>query len=136
MPSLYEIRAAIKSRLETIPGLRTHGSVPDALHPPCAYVGLLESVEFDVVMGRGADRWLIPVRVLVAKATDRAAQAKLDGYLAGSGASSLKAAIEANGGNLGGTAHTCRVVSIRDYGVTEHAGTPYLGAEMLVEIIA
>lgn len=136
MPSLYDIRAALRARLATVEGLRTYGSVPESVNPPMAYVGLLESVEFDTAFARGADRWLIPVRVLVAKATDRAAQAKLDSYLAGSGAASLKAAIEGDGANLGGNAHTVRVTGVRDYGVIEHGGVNYLGAELLVDIIA
>lgn len=135
MPSLYEIRAELKTRLATIAGLRTFGFVPDQLPVPAAFVGALESVDFDTTMQRGCDRWLIPVRVGVSRATDRAAQAALDTYLAGSGERSIKAALEGDA-TLGGTAYTVRVQSAAKYGVFEHAGAQYLGAEWLVEVIA
>lgn len=135
MPSLYEIRAGLKARLATIAGLRAFGFVPDQLPVPAAFVGPPDSVEFDLAFARGADRWLIPVRVAVSRATDRRAQAALDAYLAGSGPSSIKAAIEADP-TLGITAQTCRVQAVRGYGVFEHGGGQYLGAEFVVEVIA
>ena len=135
MASLYEIRAQLKARLATIDGLRAFGFVPDSLPVPAAFVGAPEEVQFDVTMARGCDRWLIPVRVAVSRATDRHAQEDLDDYLAGSGPRSIKAAIEGDF-TLGSVAHSVRVKTARGYGVFTHAGIQYLGAEWLVDVIA
>lgn len=135
MASLYEIRAALKRRLSTVTGLRVHAIIPDSIHPPAAFVCMPERVEFDLTFQRGCDHWSIPLRIAVSRATDRGAQAALDAYLAGAGASSLKAALE---GSTDGAdfIDTLRVREMRAYGVFEVGGVPYLGAELLLDIIA
>lgn len=135
MASLYEIRAGIRRRASAVSGLRVHGSVPDRLNPPAAFVGAPDRVDFDLAFQRASDRWTIPLRIAVSRATDRAAQAALDAYLAGSGAASLKAALEDPEGD-GDVIDTLRVTEVRAYGVFEHAGVQYLGAELVLDIIA
>ena len=39
-------------------------------------------------------------------------------------------------GTLAGVAHTSRVIEVRDIGVYEVGGIAYLGADILVEVIA
>lgn len=134
MGSLSTIRDGLKTRLLTITGLRAYDTIPDDINIPCAVVGSPESVEFDSVYARGADKYTIPVRVYATLASERAGQDKLDGYLAGAGSGSIKAAIEGDV-TLGGAAHTTRVTRASGYGVYEVAGVSYLGVEFSVEVI-
>lgn len=135
MANLKDIRDGLETRLATIAGLRAHDTIPDQINVPCAIVGAPETIQYDHTMGRGTDRYTIPVRVYAGRASERAGQDKIDGYLAGSGANSIKAAIEADR-TLGGVAHSTRVTEARGYGTYPIAGVEYLGVEFVVDIIA
>lgn len=128
---LGAVMDAIGVRLATISGLRVLDYPPDNANPPQAIVSLPEMVEYDYVMGRGADRVVIPIMVLVAKVSDRAARDAIGPYVSGSGAQSVKAAVD---GDLGGTAHTARVTGAQIQVVTI-ASIEYLGASFDVEVI-
>lgn len=134
MGSISSIRDGLQARLLTVSGLRAHDTIPDDISVPTAVVGAPESIDFDTTYGRGADRYTIPIRVYASLASERAGQDKLDGYLAGSGATSIKAAIEGDV-TLGGAAHTTRVTQAKDYGIYEIAGVQYLGVVFLCEVI-
>ena len=127
---LGAVMDAIGVRLATISGLRVADYPSDIANPPQAIVSLPETVEYDVVMGRGADRVVIPVLVLVGKVSDRAARDAIGLYVSGSGASSVKAAVD---GDLGGTAHTARVTGAR-ISVVTIAAVDYLGASFDIEV--
>lgn len=120
----------IGTRLGTIVGLRVFDFPPDNVHPPTAVVGMPETMEFDSTMARGADRTVIPVAILVGKVSDRASRDELAAYVSGTGAKSVKAAVD---GNLGGAAQTARVTTARIEVVTV-AGVDYLGARFDVEV--
>lgn len=104
-----QVRDGIKTRLATIAGLRVHDTIPDSVAPPAAVVGLLE-LTFDLSMQRGLDAAAVEVLVIVGRMSERAAQDRLDAYLAGSGSTSVKTAIEADQ-TLGGACQTCTVQS-------------------------
>jgi len=72
---------------------RTFAYPPDVIHPPAAVVGYPEIV-YDSTYGRGMDRLEVPVVVMVGKVSDRASRDALEGYLAGAGPTSIKAAVE------------------------------------------
>jgi hypothetical protein len=82
--------------LETIDGLRVFPYVSERVMPPAAVVKWPDSLIYDETMGRGGDRIEIPVVVLVGQADARTARDRLAQYLDGSGAASVKAAIEAH----------------------------------------
>jgi hypothetical protein len=63
---------------------------------------------FDIDNARGLDQATVDIYVIVQRLSDRAGQDKLDAYLAGSGSSSIKTAIEGDR-TLGGTVDTLRV---------------------------
>lgn len=132
--SLASVRDGIKTRLETITGLRAHDTVPDVINIPCAIVGYPERIEYDAAFGRGRDRMIVPVRVYATRANDRTGQDKLDGYLAGTGAGSVKSAIEGDV-TLGGASSSCRVTEARGYGAYMIGQVDYLGVEFLLDII-
>lgn len=127
---LGAVMDAIGVRLATITGLRVADYPADTANPPQAIVSLPETVEYDSVMARGADRVVIPITVLVGKVSDRAARDAVGRYVSGSGADSIKAAVD---GDLGGTAHTARVTGARINVVTIGA-VDYLGASFDVEV--
>lgn len=132
MGSLADIRTGLKNRLDTISGLNAHATAPGMVVVPAAFP-LPGTIEFDETMNRGVDSYTFTVRVLVGRAVDKVAQEKLDPYLAGSGTSSIKAAIEGDG-TLAGAADWTRVTRVSRYGDIDHAGEGYLGADFTVEV--
>lgn len=121
------------ARLATISGLRVKDYLADAVAPPTAVVAI-EAIAYDATMARGLDGGTFLVHVLVAKASDRAARDNLDGYLASSGAKSVKAAIEADP-TLGAAAQSTRVQSAA-VSVMTVAAIDYLAATFTVDVIA
>lgn len=130
---LGAVMDAIGARLVGVTGLRVYDYAADAASPPAAIVALPEMVEYDAVAARGADRVLIPVTVLVGRVSDRAARDQLAQYVSGTGATSVKAAIEGGTGDLGGVAHTVRVTEAR-IDVVTIGQVDYLGASFDVEV--
>lgn len=135
MADLAAIIDGLTDNLGTIDKLRVQPEVLDTVPIPCAIVGPPTSVTYDEVMARGADLYTFTVRVLVARASERAAQRALFGYTAGTGAKSIKAAIESDK-TLGGAADTVRVISAGNLGVYGYGDADYMGAEFTVEVIA
>lgn len=134
MASLASIRDGLKTNLATISGLRAHDTIPDQINPPAAIIGPPETIEWHKTFGSAKARWVMPVRVYVGRASERAAQDKLDAYLAGSGSSSVKTAIESDT-TLSGAADYTVCLSARGYGVYRVGDIDYLGAEWLVEVV-
>lgn len=130
---LNAVMDALGTRLGTIAGLRVADYAADVANPPQAIVSLPEMVEYDTVAGHGADRVVIPVTVLVGRISDRAARDLLAQYISGTGAMSVKLAVEGGTGDLGGVAHTVRVTESRVDVVTIQA-VEYLGASFDVEV--
>ncbi len=129
------LREALAEALIAVPGLRVTSVVPGAPNPPIAVVGQWVA-EYDQTLNRGFDRYRFTVRLLVAPSTDRAAQEHLDSYLASSGSSSVKAALEADQ-TLGGVASTVRVVRVGPVPqVFDLGAQSYLGADVEVEVLA
>ena len=102
-----QVRDGLKTRLETITGLRAYDLIPDTVTPPAAVVGQLDFT-FDIDNARGLDQAQVDVLVIVQRFSERSGQNLLDLYLSGSGASSIKAAIEGDR-TLGGVVNTLRV---------------------------
>ncbi|WP_240800708.1 hypothetical protein [Streptomyces sp. ICN441] len=119
--------------------LTCSGYVPDAVTAPHFFCGEY-TVEFDKGMRRSYDDVELTCRVLVGKGDDVAAQRILDALLAGSGPSSLKAAIEAARGApgeaaLGGACDDLHIKRIQGYRWYDHAGASYVGADLVIRII-
>ena len=138
MGDVSAVRAALATQLATITGLRSTAFMPDKVSVPQAVVGDVD-ITFDKTMGRGHDQLDIKIRVYASRASDRAGQLTLDGYLKGSGATSIKAALEAGRGApgspaLGGAAEDLIVTGVSGYGVYTVADVQYLGAEFAVTV--
>lgn len=130
---LNTVMDAIGARLVGVAGLRVYDYMADAAAPPAAIVSLPRLVEYDAVAGRGADRIVVPITVLVGRVSDRAARDALSQYIAGTGASSIKTAVEGSDPTLGGIVQTVRVTEATVDVVTIQA-IDYLGASFDVEV--
>jgi hypothetical protein len=104
-----QVREGLKANLEAIKGMRVYDLIPSVPVAPAAVVGQLDFT-FDLNNARGLDQANLDVIVLVQRFTERTGQNDLDKYLAGSGAYSIKAAIESDL-TLGGACNTLRVTS-------------------------
>jgi hypothetical protein len=135
MASLSSIRSGIATNLGNISSLTVFGFVPDSIEPPTAVVGVVDNIEYDTSMSRGADTYSIPVFLYVSRVDAQDAQDTLDAFLASSGSSSVKTQIESDV-TLGGVANSARVIEADNYGVYTINNIDYLGCEFTVEVIA
>lgn len=130
--SLAEIRAGLATNLATIRGLRVAPEIPDNPSPPVAII-MLQSVNYDLSMHRGATTYNFQVTVLVGRVAEREAQRRLDAYIS-PGASSIKEAIESDR-TLNGSAFDCRVTDMSDISTVVLEQT-YLSATFSVQVLA
>jgi hypothetical protein len=102
--TVVQIADGLKTRLATISGLRTFNYQPEQLNPPVAYP-VLNAINYHRAFAGGdvVTDWSIVV--IVGRYTDSRAFAALDLYLSYDGATSVRAAIEADP-TLGGVAKT------------------------------
>lgn len=138
MAAVTAIRDGLRTRLRTISGLRVPDRPAAEISPPSALV-TGPAISYDSTMARGSDDFVFTIMLLVSKAWDRAAEDKLDGFLVGSGASSIKAKLEEAPADLGVAAiDFVRVVSVAPPAVFEFGenGIDYFGCEFTVNVTA
>lgn len=105
MPAtVSQVMTGLKNRLATISGLRAFAFQPDYINPPTAFPTLNE-VSYHGAMGGGDVVFDGLIQVIVGGVSDRTTQGLLDGFASYSGASSIRAALEADK-TLGGVAQT------------------------------
>lgn len=119
-----QVLAGLKTRLATISGLRTFQFQPSQLNPPVAYP-VINSVNYHRAMGGGLVVFDCTVYVIVGRYTDDRANADLDGYLAYSGAKSIRAALEGDE-TLGGVAQSLTVNSSTDISSIQQSDAEFL----------
>jgi hypothetical protein len=124
----------LANKAATITGLRCFDFTPDSIPEPCFYVHDVD-IDYDVAFSGGMDQFIVKCRLLVSHADDRAGQKSLKDYLRAAGPKSVKAALEASPRTLGGACDDLNVQSASGYGLYEHAGTHYYGAEFTVLVI-
>lgn len=89
-----EIGASVRS-VQGLEG-RTFAYPPPTVPGVAGIVSYPDRIDYDQTYGRGMDRIAdLPVLIVVGQATDRGARDRVAQYAAGSGALSVKAAIEA-----------------------------------------
>jgi hypothetical protein len=130
MATVQEIREGIKVRLDTIVGLRAHAGMPANVNAPAAVVSR-RSTAFD--SSTDSDDLTFAVTVMVEHPEDPGSQVKLDAYLAGEGASSIRLAIDGDP-TLGGVVDFATAVSVGRDRIVEWAGIKYLAADVVVEV--
>ena len=130
------VRDNLKTAIQTITGLRVMDYVPDSTNVPTnnafAVVGQL-SLNYDYTLNRGFDFATCNIIVMVGRMSERNGQERLDGLLASSGSTSIKAAVEADK-TLSGAVQTLRVVSASPGTITS-ANIDYLSYQYSVELI-
>jgi len=134
MAELSQIRAAMGTALAAVPNLRVRPLIPAMVTPPMAVVQP-QQIEYDLNARRGVNRFTFTVTVFVVKADDRSAQLRVDPFVSPTGATSVKAALEADR-TLNGVVDTLRVVSVSNYSSTDANDVLYLAVDFEVEVYA
>ena len=135
MATLTQIRQGIGTNVSNnITSISVYNYTPDRSEPPLLIVGVLDNLEYDTTMQRGADTYVIPCRLLIANVDAQLAQETLDGFIASSGADSVKQAIESDV-TLSGVVSSVRVTEARDYGSYTMNNTDLIGVDFMVEVV-
>lgn len=131
MATVAQIRAGLKTRLDTISDLENNATPPGQINPPATVITRGET-RYDVTFD-GDDDHTMAVRVFVQFADNATAQQQLDSYLDAAGATSIPAAIHGDT-TLGGIVDYVRCVSATENGLVPYAGIDYLSGTVLVEV--
>lgn len=140
MATLTEIREGLAANLEAIGGCQVSAYMAEAPLTPGLYVIGPDAIDYDLAMHRGLDHWTIVIQGFTGPSSDRGKQMILDEWLAPSGSSSVKAAVESDqtlGGALTGViggVRVARVEAYRDYQLTN--GTVLFGAAWFVDVFS
>ena len=110
---MAEIRQGLVDNLSAISGVQWSPYLLASPTPPSGHV-IPSEIAYDRAMHRGMDEVTMTVQAFVALGLDQAAQMKLDELLAPSGATSVKAAIEADR-TLGGKVQDAWVSAVTGY---------------------
>lgn len=124
----------LRAALDTIPGLRVFELGASKISAPAGLVLPPERIQFGTTYGAGCDRypdvWLM---VLVDDPTNWRSYTELAPYCAGSGPTSVRAAVE----GYPYTACDPQTVKVTEgeFDVVKYAGIPYLAAIFHVDLI-
>ena len=133
--TISSLRGGAQTQLDTIAALRTiYDYVPDtAPATPSAIVGNV-TLDWDDANARGLDRATFSVYVVVSRMSERSGADTLDALLAGSGAGSVKTALEAGSptGTLNGSCSTMRVTTASPISISM-GGVEFFAYEYEVE---
>lgn len=106
---------AVNTRLDTIAGLRVFDHPVGQLPVPATVTSVATGRFLTYDTSTGSHDLMLQVRLFVTAASDRAGHTALNAYLANTGASSVKTAIEADQ-TLGGTTHFVAVTAVSGFG--------------------
>lgn len=134
MATLSEITDGIKTTLGSVSGLRVYDNVPDmGLNFPAAFV-VPTSIEFDLAMQRGTDKYVFDLMIAVQRSDSRTGQDKLHTYITGSGSNSIREAIF-NSRTLGLDNTDARVVQVSNISADVSVnGIDAIGANIEIEV--
>ena len=133
--SLAGIRDAIKTALETITSLRkVYDTMPESIGDLPAVTIAPKHGPYHEAFDPTKMTHNFELTLFITKGQSFAeAQDELDAYIAPTGASSIRAAVE--GATLTGHADSIMVTGYRDYGGLEYAGQQYIGCHFDVEVL-
>lgn len=132
--SIAAIQAGIKTRLATITGLRVYDYLPDQPQPPMAVVQF-NSLDYHGAFGGGMADYNLTVTLVLGRIIERTTVSNLDGYASPSGASSIRAAIEAEQ-TLGGAAQTATVTTMSNPRAVTYADATFYAVDFEVLVRA
>jgi hypothetical protein len=132
--NLSSVMDEVAARLRTIPTIagRVYAWPPGSLTPPAAFVAYPGPGTYDLSYQRGADRTEGSCLVLLGRPTEQSTRDLLTGYANGSGAESVKAAVDGDG-----TYASCDSVTVTGWDVdaVSMGGTDYLAVVFALDII-
>lgn len=136
MASVDAIANGLKTRLQTISGLRAYAYQPEQLNPPFGFP-VLNSVTYHRTMGMGnaTTQFDFSVYVVTGRWVDRVAHKSLDGFLSPTGASSIRAALEGDL-TLGGACSDLIVSTSANISALEQDDAEYLQVSFSVTVYA
>jgi hypothetical protein len=132
--TLTQIKEGLQVRLATIPGLRSYAYQPDNLNAPFAWP-MLDTITYNGAMRGGLITSTFTVSVVVGRSAERSAQAALDGFLSYEGATSVRAALEADR-SLGGVVQNLLVESASNISTMDGNDATYLMVDFRVVVYA
>ena len=136
MPAtISQVKDGLKTRIETISGLRAFDYQPDQVNPPFAFPTLDTITYHQTGMASGGVVMNFTVTLVVNRASERTAQDELDKYMSFSGAQSLRAAIEADR-TLGGVCDDLIVTNAENLTNIDANDTLYLAVDFKVTVYA
>jgi hypothetical protein len=136
MPAtITQVKEGLKTRIQTISGLRAYDYQPDQVNPPFAWPTLDEIRFHQTGMASGGVVMDFTITVVVTRQSERSAQEKIDNYSAWDGAQSLRAAIEADR-TLGGVCDDLIVSSAGNFTNIDANDTLYLAMDFKVTVYA
>ena len=136
MPAtVSQVKDGLKTRIETVPGLRGFDYQPDQVNPPFAFATLDEIRYHQTGFATGGVAMDFTITVVVNRASERTAQDKVDQYTSWDGAQSVRAAIEADP-TLGGVCSDLIVNSASNFTNIDANDTLYLTMDFKVTVYA
>lgn len=135
MADLNAIYAGIATRLETVTVLNVSEEHPDQILPPHAVVGLPDTIDYHYTVGTTGITATIPIFLYVARVAVREGQKTLRKFLSTGVTDSIIDAIKGDY-TLGATVDSAAIIQVRDTGAYTVGGNEYLGAEIVLEVIA
>ncbi len=132
--SISAVRTTLKNALATISGLNVYSEFPAVLNLPAAVVTPRPNnpIDYDLTAGGTKYVYHFVIDLMVIKNSIEEAQQNIDTYLEPTGATSIKAVVEA--ATLGTDAGTLRVYGVTEWGASEYSGIGYLGCRLGVDI--
>jgi len=129
-----DIHDGLSAALGTVPGLRVADHLPEQIAPPMGIIQL-QSVYYHRAMQGGLSEWSFLIALVAGRMGDRAAQIQLDSWIAYSGTSSIRAAIEADP-TLGGKCASLIVTDMVNVRPLSLGDASYLSCEFNVTVHA
>lgn len=133
--SVSQVANGLKTRLDTISGLRVYAFQPDQNATNPVGFPILEEVIYHRAFQGGDVLMNWTIAIIVGRYTDRTAYALLDDYLSFDGAKSVRAALEADK-TLGGICQTLIVQSSADVTSISQADAEFLQIRFRVQVHA
>lgn len=137
MATLTQIRQDIGTRLRRgVHHLIVYDRIPDAIEVPAAVVGMPDPMEYNLTYGPTGLIVTLPVRLFVSRFDSDEAQGLLDTFIAPTGTTSVKRAIEDSTVTITSTWHAVDVSRVGDFGLYRVGDMDYIGCEFTVEVVA
>ena len=132
MATISAVADALETTIENVSNLRVFSELEDIVNPPACVI-TFQGIEFDTAMQRGLDTMSFELLVIVQRSNIRTAVDKIEGYITGSGSSSIRQTIF-NSPTLGLSDTNARCVNVSSTENMSVNGVDWLGASMQVQV--